>query len=209
MWITRASRPPDRFNNVCASSLGCFRSVNGDWPFRKERSIILSVRSIFPTSPMPSRSSGTKERDTPILRDLPRILSDQLLTGSIILVDISDGSALRHLESGNRFQKLLLSAAGNTGDTEDLSAAAPSKDTFFSLSNTVLVFYGQSLDLRYAASDSPDPGVSIFNVTVWPTIMFVISVCICLLCRHICRQSSRGAARPRGQTGSQPHASYG
>ena len=39
-----------------------------DYTRRKDRSIMLSDRSMFPTRPMPKRSSGTKERRTPSSR---------------------------------------------------------------------------------------------------------------------------------------------
>lgn len=49
-----------------ASFLGVFLSVNIDFPFRKDLSIMLSVRSMLPTRPIPSLSSGTNESATPI-----------------------------------------------------------------------------------------------------------------------------------------------
>ena len=48
-----------------ASSLGSFRLTKAPFPFRQERSIMLPVIPMPPTRPIPSRSSGTKARDTP------------------------------------------------------------------------------------------------------------------------------------------------
>ena len=45
---------------------GLLRSVKNECPLRNVRSIMLSDKSMLPTKPMPSRSSGTKESETPM-----------------------------------------------------------------------------------------------------------------------------------------------
>ncbi len=50
---------------LSASLRGSFLLRNADLPLRKERSIILDEMSMLPTRPMPSLSSGTKDRVTP------------------------------------------------------------------------------------------------------------------------------------------------
>ena len=53
---------------ICSARLlGVFLSAKKGRPFRYPLSIMLSVMSMEPTSPMPSLSSGTKESFTPSL----------------------------------------------------------------------------------------------------------------------------------------------
>ena len=79
---------------------------------------MLSERSMLPTRPMPRRSSGTKESETPL-----------------------DG-----LQAGDGLQQLLLAAAGDARDAQDL-AGVGGEGHVVELEDALDVAYGQALDL--------------------------------------------------------------
>ena len=75
-----------------------------------------------PTSPMPSRSSGTKAMATPQLADLQRRIMPTSSCSGRASGGIGNGAAGHGLEAGDGLQQLLLAAAGNAGDAQNLAA---------------------------------------------------------------------------------------
>ena len=78
-----------------ARSRGVFLSVNTLFPRRKERSIMLYVRSMLPTSPIPSLSSGTKDSMTPEGKDRAGVHAGKLRRLARFRLDIPDAARLQ------------------------------------------------------------------------------------------------------------------
>ena len=79
------------------------------------------------------------------LGDAQRVLPQQLLAAAVVL-DILDASRLHRLQPGDGFQQLLLPAARDPGDSEDLSRVGRKADVL-QLQNPVDAPYGQAFHL--------------------------------------------------------------
>ena len=73
--------------------------------------------------------------------NLQGILAQQLLPLSVVF-NIADGAAFRLLQTGDGFQQLLLAAAGDTGDAQNLSGIGGEGD-IVQTDDAVNALYGQ------------------------------------------------------------------
>ena len=101
---------------VCASSFGVFRSVNTEWPFLEgtEHHIVGKVHiSHKAHAQTVLRNEGKGHAH---IHDLPGVPAGEFSLVPFVFY-ISDASRSGGLKSRNRFQKLLLTTAGNSCDT--------------------------------------------------------------------------------------------
>ena len=92
---------------------------------------MLPVMPMEPTSPMPSRSSGTKAMDTPHLRMAMGSMPHQVLLsgGASVLRDVeADAAGGDGIEAGNGLQQLPLAAAGDAGNAQNLAGVGGEAD---------------------------------------------------------------------------------
>ena len=80
------------------------------------------------------------------LGNAQRIFSDKLFAGTVIF-NIRNAAGFNGLQTGDRFQKLFLTTAGNAGNTEDL-AAVGGEGNIVELDNAVHTAHRKPLDLN-------------------------------------------------------------